>query len=391
MSVQYYIDDIERDWDKKEIVVRGWIFDDSEILNNLIAIIEGYTEIECKYGISRPDVATAFTTPHGNYSGFICRIPFIANIDDYYILTVVQRNHNADRTLFSIRIPSYIDEFTPLKKTQCENLIHYDDYKPVFIFGSARSGTTVMINVLRDCLNIPGYNEGHVFTFLNGIIKKIMDDYEYRLQSMYESHEKGLLFEDEGNNPDNAFYHLSTTNIINNIIKGMVENLYNTHHEWVDKTPGYEAITVVPLLAMVFPKARFVFLHRHPLEVLRSAQLKFPYLKEDQFVINWNQCIRNWEKVRTGLHANQFIEIPQRELHDLSSKICLKLKNLLSINKTELNKIRNYLKTHHPQKTSHFVRTDDIKLSDLSLDEKTKEIIINSSLPIAENWGYEII
>jgi hypothetical protein len=314
----------------------------------------------------------------------------MADAKDYYILSIKLKKHNTEQTLFSIRIPSYIDEFISLTKSQCEKLLHYDDYQPVFIIGNERSGTTAMINALRDCLHLSGYNEGHVFTFLNEIITTIMNSYEYRLRVMYHGHEKDLIFGDKYNYPDNALHHLSIINIINNIIRGIVENLFSTQRAWIDKTPGYEEITILPFLAMVFPKSRFIFMHRHPLEVLRSARYKFPHLEDCRIILNWNQCISNWEKVRTRLNPDQYIEIPQFELKNLSDDICIKLRNLFNSYEIDIDKIKKYLQMHHPQRTEHLIQIEDIKLNDLSVDKKTRKIIMESTSPIAYRWGYQI-
>jgi len=119
---------------------------------------------------------------------------------------------------------------------------------------------------------------------------------------------------------------------------------------WADKTADLEMVRCVPILARMYPQARFVFTRRHPINCVLSRRKKFG---ETIAVATrlWTDCLRQWELVRQELSPERYLEIDQAQLGTQAWKIAAELGKLLELNESSSASMALYLSENRPEIT----------------------------------------
>ena len=134
---------------------------------------------------------------------------------------------------------------------------------PVFIVGSPRSGTSILIaSLLR--AGYGGFLEGN---FLS-LIQTIERDVERHFSVFYTPNEKVLT-----SRLDRAALKEQMSRVIVDTAVAQQPT-----GPWVDKTGGPEMIQSIPVLRRLLPGSRFIFAKRRAIENVVSRVVKFPNL-----------------------------------------------------------------------------------------------------------------
>ena len=164
----------------------------------------------------------------------------------------------------------------------------------LFIFGPARSGTSITQNAARTVLQLPGRGEGHVFTIYQRMV------HQYFVYAKQFTEKKGALAREL--NPREFKQQSIDT------IRALYSRVYRSD-SFVDKTPGAEAMLSTPLVRETFPDAKFVVIKRTGIEVVQSFQIKFSASFEDSckfWVACMNATLRMRELAPEALVVDQF-------------------------------------------------------------------------------------
>ncbi len=132
--------------------------------------------------------------------------------------------------------------------------------KAVFIFGPARSGTSVTFLALQNVLKYSGLGEGHVIPIFQRIL---FNYYEYVKRFVGKP---GVL----AGRLDVKSLEVRMFDLIRRFYREQFEG-----GPFVDKTPGLEALVGVPVVKQVFPDAKLVVTTRSGVEVVESYRRKF--------------------------------------------------------------------------------------------------------------------
>jgi Sulfotransferase family len=166
----------------------------------------------------------------------------------------------------------------------------------VFILGPARSGTSVMYYALQKIVGLPGDGESHVVPGFQRVI------YTFARYCEQFGEADGVLAR-----------RLDPGQFRSHVI-GYLRDFYDrtyTDGNFVDKTPGAEAIAGVPLIQEAFPHARVIVTRRTGIEVVQSHVRKFG--------VNFVDACRAWSASMEALRRARFaatnlLEIEQHEL-----------------------------------------------------------------------------
>ena len=210
--------------------------------------------------------------------------------------------------------------------------------KPIFIIGSARSGTSIITEAIKSGADIPGCNEGHFLPLISFLMQEIESYYSKRESLM---NKRGFM--------------ISHTNC-NEVEKGILDVFRNTcnsfykNEVWIDKTPDMGMIKATPYLLRIWSKSRFVFAKRRGIECINSRLKKFPHVPFKTHCTIWKTCIENWLLVRNNL-AGHYIEIDQREISLNSELIAQKIGKFLNLNREQTERINNTFSNKRPEFT----------------------------------------
>ncbi len=179
-----------------------------------------------------------------------------------------------------------LDSIRPGTTLDLSRVAQFPERHPVFILGAHRSGTTAMCQALRTCPSMFGWEEGQVFPALVASLALFHERWQRSLAELWDLH----LF---------AAGQLDVYSLLN----GVLRSVDDTHAawcsergalRWVDKTPILEAVLMVGFLRHVYPKARFIFMVRHPVTNALSNVRKFSEKTIWSATRYWSDMITSW-------------------------------------------------------------------------------------------------
>lgn len=176
-----------------------------------------------------------------------------------------------------------------------------EDMRPVFVLGSARSGTTALVVALAKGTRYRGFREGHVFDVAVRLANSISTHIEKKDQWLPPAVTVGYHY--------GQFPYAKLHAEVLALLRRLGSNY--TSPFWFDKTPTFEMVASVPILAEVWPNARFIFMKRRGLENLSSRLRKFPKTNFVGSSRDWALIMSTWRKVRDAV-ADKSIELDQR-------------------------------------------------------------------------------
>jgi len=236
------------------------------------------------------------------------------------------------------------------EQTYLQALPSYDEDRPIFVLGAGRSGTSATAGALK-AAGIAGFYEGHVFPLINEMAQRVWE--------LPVLHAK----------PDRLQKDLRA-HAVHLVVKTCFEQVYGDLHNcvWLDKTADHLMIYCVPLLRKMFPRARFLFLRRHPIAVAESRSRKFgetPFFS----ILEWNKCMRGWLDQKHQLAGSAYLECDANALRD--SQLHSRLSDFLGLDPQSSEKFSNYLATQSPEMT-RISPLDELDAFYVGLDDRRK-------------------
>jgi hypothetical protein len=187
---------------------------------------------------------------------------------------------------------------------------------PVFIVGSARSGTSATVNAFL-AAGYHGFREGQ-FLPLAQRIDAIID---HHYKSMHSGNSKVMI---------GQVNRSALKASINLLFRDIVDKV-NPEPPWFDKTGGAEMIRFLPTVLTLWPSAGVVFLKRRAIENILSRTKKFPQQSFDNHCTDWAKNMTAWREIRETLPPDRFIEIDQYDMINNLTQIASGLATFLGV------------------------------------------------------------
>ncbi len=215
----------------------------------------------------------------------------------------------------------------------------YSESEPVFIVGCARSGTSVLVNALIDAAGIRGWRRGHLFPLLSSLLSCAKDYYAELQKGSYDAAA--------------ALGCLREECLRERIIELFAEiNAQMVGKElWVDRTTDAAMIRACPLLAEIYPRARFIFTRRRGIENILSRQKKFPQELFRDSCEAWATGMGEWLKVRDTLGART-LEVDQRDVGLDPGRVAREISSLLRLDDSVIDTLQDYLRNERPEQSA---------------------------------------
>jgi thioesterase domain-containing protein len=263
-------------------------------------------------------------------------------------------------------------------------LDQYPERRPVFVLGSARSGTSAVCGALRVGAGFFGWSEGHLFPALLGLLRAFQETWDAAC-------EPGM-----GATPsETALGHADGYAFLNEIVRGC-DRLYGTWTEqsgasrWVDKTPDSAMMLAAPLLQHIYPQSRIVLTHRHPIKFVLSVLRKFPMIALEKAIAAWSECGRTWHEVRQQLDPDRYLELSQASLSLQTDQTVGRLSRFLGLTSEQAAGVGAYLRRERPEGTGSSEDRLDLFLEDMTWPEEVKDRCLEAWEELASGWGYRL-
>lgn len=216
---------------------------------------------------------------------------------------------------------------------------------PVFVVGNGRSGTSVTLSTVRKTLGWKYHGEGHFYPVLREMM--LASDRYFRSSRIER------LAANEGH----FVHHVKSSRIkfqLADIIRSTYDEVYGTT-QFVDKTPGPQAILSLPFLVRAFPDMRIIHMKRRGIEVLRSSRKKFADTPFEDHIQIWKKALENWERVMPKL-ACPHITIDQHILSTQPEVVTAELSQFLQLSEAQSEAMLGYFTEDRPQSSGDLNR-----------------------------------
>ncbi len=239
----------------------------------------------------------------------------------------------------------------------------------LFIYGPARSGTSISQNVARKVLGLPGRGEGHVFTIYQRIIHQ------------YFKYTKGFT-EKRGALARELSARAFKLQMIEEI-REVYGRVYKSD-SFVDKTPGAEAILATPLVLETFPDARFMVIKRTGIEVVQSFQIKFGASFDDACK-SWVACMQATAKLAEWVP--EALVVDQHELTNAPVEVGKRIAEHVG-RPEKAQDIADFFVNNRTEKSSSHDWSKRLTLDDTSWSEEEKEHFRATCGRAMRSFGY---
>jgi len=247
---------------------------------------------------------------------------------------------------------------------------------PIFIIGAARSGTSIIAGALKVAAGIPGHNEGHYLSMMEGLIQTATTH---------------LLDQRKKDPSDKVMMaHITTETLTEDIMEMMKKRMdlqFPNEEVWFDKTPDGNMVRMVPFIIKMWPKARFIFTKRRSIENIASRLRKFKHLTFERNCLHWANVMKRWQYVRAELPKGSWIEIEQRETGLNPEKVGEELGAFLALDEKQIAAMKKFLKTERYE----FSGGDEKNtkgLNDMGWTEEELKVFKELCSPLNVVYGY---
>jgi hypothetical protein len=262
-------------------------------------------------------------------------------------------------------------------------LARFPDQRPVFVVGARYSGAGTLSKALCAGADWLGWEEGHLFStlpFILSTIKKTWDEV-----GKYET----------GPKEDYALGQVDAYQIMNQILQ-VTNRTYAgaaaARHvpRWVDNSPTIEGVMVVPLLGQVYPQAKFIFLHRHPLRSVLSYLQDNPNDSVELAGMMWVLAMRAWYQVRKSLTPDRFLEIGLADLVLRTEHVSERLSPFLGLTEAQARAVQDAVASRRAKYAEGPESPADLYLAETGWPEVVQAWFREVGETTARYWGYQL-
>jgi hypothetical protein len=212
--------------------------------------------------------------------------------------------------------------------------------RPVFVLGAHRSGTSVVGRGLRKSGRYSGYGEGHLLPLLPALIATV--------RAYYEAEAKAAAV--------GQFTQLASVPAaaVEEGLAFLFRTIAQTQFpagDWMDKTPGAAMIHAAPLLAQLWPGARFIFVQRRAIENVASRLRKFPQIEFEAHCAAWRDAMAASRDARLWL-GEAAITIDWIDLVRAPDQVMSLLAPFAGLDTAQAERMLLVLRQDRPQQTS---------------------------------------
>lgn len=213
---------------------------------------------------------------------------------------------------------------------------------PLFIVGPHRSGTSALLQVIRDAFKIPAFVEGHIWPLALSLARGI-ERTRSALAGFKTPMSDGFFIDDE---------------VAQRVLTECLNTIDTLHRErlkcsiWADKTPGIEMIEALPILTSYFDSFKVIFLQRSGIDTVISSQTRFPGTSFRGSCESWAPVRRKWAEVQQVLPCKPLL-LEQADLFSNPEAAAIRLREYLDRPDVEVSTICAVLERRKEATATH--------------------------------------
>ena len=247
---------------------------------------------------------------------------------------------------------------------------------PLFVVGSPRSGTSVLVTALRRAA-YRGFNEGNFVGLMNDL-NRVTDNY---FATFWTSDPLVLMSKMDKDEVKAALFEP---------FKRFVER-ENPVPPWLDKSGNPGVIKMIPALLVLWPSAHFIFAKRRGIENVVSRIRKFPGYTFEYHCMDWAANMSMWRQSRAAVPDLKCIEVDQRDMITNPEAVATQMAGFLRLDRR--NSRAQLVKTfreERPQQTGNGTAERVLSLAATRWPPREVELFMQHCKPQMDFFGYTL-
>jgi hypothetical protein len=249
------------------------------------------------------------------------------------------------------------------------------DQHPVFILGAARSGTSAMAQGLLKIKKFSGHLEGHILDLMAHVMVAVERFYIEKSDDLKPHKDTSVSLTSQR-------YVLAA---LDHLFIEMIRDLHPSGI-WLDKTPNTNMIHLAPVFLRIWPKSRFIFMKRRPVENIASRVVKFPTVAFSDHCKEWRLVNSTWLAIRSQLSGSA-IEIDQNLLDKQPVVVADALKKFLSLSDEQTLCLGQAFEFDHPERTA-IAKDEALNINETGWSEDNIKVFNEMCLSLMHEYGY---
>jgi hypothetical protein len=246
---------------------------------------------------------------------------------------------------------------------------------PLFIVGSPRSGTSILVTALRRAA-YRGFNEGNFLGLLDHI-NRIVNNY---FATFWTDNPDVMMSKIDKEELKAALY----------LPFKYVVDRENPVAPWLDKTGNPEAIRMIPALLALWPSAHFIFAKRRGIENVKSRMGKFQGYTFEYHCMDWAANMSTWREIRKSRPDLKFIEVEQRDMIVNPEDVAAQLAGFLRLSPEQQAKMATTFRDERPQRTGRTTAEQVFSLASTGWNQWEHELFLKHCSQEMELYGYTL-
>lgn len=247
-------------------------------------------------------------------------------------------------------------------------------HSPVFIVGSPRSGTSILVNALL-AAGYHGFREGN-FLGLMRVFETIADRHRLTFgtgsSSVLAAQIDWDLFKDD----------------LFCVFKRHMDAL-NPVPPWMDKSGNPETIELIPHIMKLWPTAVFIFAKRRGIENIISRLKKFPGHNFEYHCRDWAKNMSAWRLIKEQI-GRRAMEIDQQEIVSSPGETADKLAGFLNAEPEVRARMTKTFTDDRPQQSNDGSAARRASLETVSWSTADKDMFLELCGPEMELARYSL-
>jgi len=244
---------------------------------------------------------------------------------------------------------------------------------PVFIIGSPRSGTSILVRGLQGA-GYFGYNEGNFLSLMTTIDRQVDRHF--------------AIF---GNDDTKVLTSVIDRSALKANLRRVLADAVAEKHEgkvWFDKTGNPEMIEAIPSLMSFWPGAHFIFAKRRAIENIVSRIRKFPKHTFEYHCIDWARNMRTWRELMRSHPTLPGIEVDQRDIGNSPGMTAAMICNFLRVPPEGEAEMASIFSSEQPQQSEPASAGRTFTLESTGWTEAQRELFCRHCGEEMKAFGY---
>ncbi len=246
---------------------------------------------------------------------------------------------------------------------------------PVFIVGSPRSGTSILVDVMLNAGYV-GYREGNFLPLIANVNLAI----DRHLKLFGNPGDPVLAAKvDRDRFKDNILQ----------VFKKTVDDL-NPVAPWFDKSGNPEMIDIIPAIRSLWPDSIFIFARRRGIENVVSRLKKFPGHAFEYHCHDWAKNMSAWRNMRWRLPSSTYIEVDQQDMIQFPAETAIVIADFLKLSADKVPALSSTMQRNRPQETGAGSAARVYSLASAGWSNHQQEVFLKNCATEMTAFGYTL-